>query len=63
MVVKENYWDFSQWNCCGFCKAKKKILWPTVIIIHVIENSCMHQETGLLLNHMLRFVKKRKIEI
>ena len=29
-------------------------------IIHVVENSCMHQETGLLLNHMLRFEKKKK---
>ena len=32
------------------------------LIIHVIENSCLHQETGLLLNHMLRFVKEGKLK-
>ena len=33
------------------------------LIVHVIENSCMHQETGPLLNHMLRFEKKKKIKL
>ena len=39
---------------------KENTLVYCYLIIHVIENSCMHQETGLLLNHMLRFEKKKK---
>ena len=39
---------------------KENTLVYCYLIIHVIENSCMHQETGLLLNHMLRFEKKKE---
>ena len=44
----------------GSAKWKRNTLVYCYLIIHVIENSCMHQETGLLLNHMLRFEKKKK---
>ena len=39
---------------------KENTLIYCYLVIHVIENSCMHQETGLLLNHMLRFEKKKE---
>ena len=39
---------------------KENTLVYCYLIMHVIENRCMHQETGLLLNHMLRFEKKKR---